>query len=287
MGVERRMKRTWVALLCACLVAACTPDGAPAERRAIREQHGPRVAALVLETIARHRKGLAYGADRIAAGFVRVTGVQQEVEMRQVLKLLRSPKRGVPELVISPMSFMAVVGKDGVCIARDIDQDKMKGLNLAKLFPSVASALAGTASAAVSEFPSTEPGGKPSVTYVMAAPAHYRGEVVGSLVIGIPLWRLQQQITKQLQMELAGKNPVVIWAYVYRGDELFSHGTPDTLDKLVPDGAARRAGLATSPGGFTGALQQLGFWYGYGVRPLRVLGPDLGVVLFRMRQDTE
>jgi hypothetical protein len=50
----------------------------------------------------------------------------------------------------------------------------------------------------------------------------------------------------------------------------------------VPDGKARAAGLAKSPGGFIGELQQYGFWYGYGVRPLRALGPDIGTVIMRM-----
>ena len=50
----------------------------------------------------------------------------------------------------------------------------------------------------------------------------------------------------------------------------------------MPSGSVRSAGLAKSPGGFTGAVDQYSFWYGYGVRPLRVLGPDLGVVIFRM-----
>ena len=46
--------------------------------------------------------------------------------------------------------------------------------------------------------------------------------------------------------------------------------------------AARKAGLRASPGGFTGELQQFGYWYGWGVRPLRVLGDDVGAVIFRM-----
>jgi hypothetical protein len=243
------------------------------------------VQALVLDTLERHAAGLAHGADRIGAGFVKVSGVQQETDMRQVMKLLRSPKKGIPELVISPMSFLGVVGSDGKCIARDLEPDKMKGMDLGKLFPSVRAALGGTAGFEVGEFASTEPGGKPSVSIVMAAPAHYQGQVVGALVLGIPLWRLQQQLTKQLQMELAGKERIVVWVYVYQNDELHRHGTPPDLDKLVPDGNARRAGLAKSPGGFTGEVQQYGFWYGYGVRPLRVLGPDTGVVIFRMEAE--
>jgi hypothetical protein len=274
----------WVGAVCvlSVMASACGADGAPEARRLIRSDQAPRVAAVVIDLLSRHRSGLHQAADRIAAGFVRVTGAQQETEMRQVLKLIRSPKRGVPELVISPMSFLAVVGKDGLCIARDSEPDGMKGMDLGKQFPVVAEALQGKEGLSIGEFASTEKGGKPSVTFIMAAPAHYHGEVVGALVLGIPLWRLQQVLTKQLQMELAGKERVVVWVYVYRGNELYHHGTPPDLDKLVPDGAARKAGLAKSPGGFTGDVAQYGFWYGYGVRPLRALGPDLGVVIFRM-----
>jgi hypothetical protein len=281
-----RMRRA--SLLGLVLIAsACGADGAPNARAHIHNEHSPRVQALVLETLQRHTAGLAHGADRIAAGFVRVEGDQQETDMRQVLKLIRSPKKGIPELVISPMSFLAVVGPDGKAIARDgeAESDKMKGMDLGKLFPSVKNALNGTAGMEVGEFASTEKGGEPSVSIVMAAPAHYQGKVVGALVLGIPLWRLQQQLSKQLQMELAGKDRVVVWVYVYKGDKLHMHGTPPDLDKLVPDGNARKAGLAKSPGGFTGEVAQYGFWYGYGVRPLRVLGPDIGVVIFRMEAD--
>ncbi len=50
---------------------------------------------------------------------------------------------------------------------------------------------------------------------------------------------------------------------------------------MVPDAAARRAGLTTSAGGFTGDFMQFGRWYAYGVLPVRTLGPELGVVIFR------
>src|SRR5262249_635682 len=153
---------------------------------------------------------------------------------------------------ISPMSFLAVVGLDGKVIARDgeAENDKMKGMDLAKLFPTVANALTGDSTGTeVGQFASLEKGGEPSVSIVMASPAHYQAKIVGALVLGIPLWRLQQQLSKQLQMELAGKDRVVVWVYVYQGDKLHMHGTPPDLDKLVPDGNARRAGLAKSPGG--------------------------------------
>lgn len=267
------------------LSVGCGKDGAPNARAMIKNEHAPRVEKFVLDLMTRHTAGLTHAADRIGAGFVKAEPAQLEQEMRQVLKLIRSPKRGVPELVISPMSFIAVVGKDGKAIARDIDpdKDKMKGMDLAKLFPVVADALKGKAGTSMGEFESEDPD-KPSVTIMMAAPAHYKGEVVGALVLGIPLWRLQQVITKQLQMEIGGKQSVVLWVYVYRGAELHHHGTPPDLAKLLPDDATRKAGYAKSPGGFTGEVQQYAYWYGYGVRPLRVFGPDIGVIIVRMEQ---
>lgn len=285
--VTRVTRVTWVTCLLPVLwlCGACGKDGAPNARAKIVSEHAPRVEKFVLELMERHNAGITHAADRIGAGFVKADPAQLENEMRQVLKLIRSPKRGVPELVISPMSFIAVVGKDGKCIARDIDpdKDKMKGMDLAKDFPVVADALKGKAGSSMGEFKSEDPD-KPSVTIMMAAPAHYKGEVVGALVLGIPLWRLQQVITKQLQMEIGGKQSVVLWVYVYRGAELHHHGTPPDLDKLIPDDAARKAGYAKSPGGFTGEVQQYAYWYGYGVRPLRIFGPDIGVIIVRMEQ---
>lgn len=274
-----------IALLVAVcqLCAACTGQDASAARKHIRTEHGPRLAKLVIDDLVDHTKGLSYAADRISAGFVKVQGEQQEREVRQVLKLLRSPKHGVRELIISPLSFIAAVDKSGVVIARDADDDKMKGMKLAEMFPSVRAALAGKAGYEIGEFASLKEGGEPSVTIMMAAPARYHGEVVGALALGIPLWRLQQQMSKQLQMEEGGKKPgTVIWAYVYRGDTLYHHGTPTSLDEIVPNGAARSAGLKRSPGGFTGQAAQFGYVYGYGVRPIRVLGDDMGVVVMRM-----
>jgi hypothetical protein len=280
------MARFWVVAafaVVACGLLGCADKGAPEARTKIRTAHAARVASILREDIERHETGLQRAADRIAAGFVKVQGEQQEREVRQVLKLLRSPKKGIQELVISPLSFIAAVNKDGVVVARDAEPDAMKGMNLGKLFPSVQKALAGSATIEINQFESLNKGGKPSVTILMAAPAHYDGQVVGALVLGIPLWRLQQRLSKQLQMEEAGKKAgVVIWVYIYRGDELFHHGTPRDLDQLVPDAKTRKAGLAKSPGGFTGEAQQYGYWYGYGVKPLPLLAPDGGAIVFRM-----
>jgi hypothetical protein len=63
---------------------------------------------------------------------------------------------------------------------------------------------------------------------------------------------------------------------------LHHHGTPQSLEEILPDPATRKAGLDRSPGGFTGEVAQYSFWYGYGVRPLPVLGEDIGAIILRM-----
>jgi hypothetical protein len=270
-------------LLLLAVVSACRGESATLMRTKVRFEHAPRVARLVDEDMRRHTLGLRLAADRIAPGFVKVQGEQREREMRVAFKRVRSAKKGVPELVISPMSFMAAVGTDGEVIARDSDPDPMKGMNLARRFEVVRTALEGIEATQIGQFENLEKNAKPSVTIVMAAPARYRGHVVGALVLGIPLWRLQQRLSKQLQMEeAASKQEVVIWVYLYRGAELFHHGTPRDLDSVVPSPEVRQKGLRSSPGGFTGEVSQFGFDYGYGVRPLRILGPDIGAVIFRM-----
>jgi len=270
-------------LLCALWSVGCEQDGSLHARKVVREQHGPEVAKMLLKDLQSHRVGLRRAAALLAPGFVRATGTEQEVGMRKAMKIARGTKKGISELVISPMSFLAVIDRNGVVIARDLEPDAMKGMNLAKQFPSVAHALAGREDYEVGEFENPKDPKNPSVSIVMAAPARYQGEVVGAVVLGIPLWRMAQRMSRQLQMEYLGDNgPAVLWVYLYRGDKLHHHGTSPGLDELVPDAKARAAGLAKSSGGYTGGVSQHSAWYGYGVRPLRVLGPDTGAVIFRM-----
>lgn len=282
-----RLRTRWARALFAVALFAplggCDDDGGRRAQQLVLKDYAPRVAAIVREDLARHRVGLARAADRIAVGFAKADPERIAPEMRQAFKIIRNPKRGIRELVISPMSFMAAVGPDGKVIARNADDDQMRGMDLAERFEPVRKALAGELAYGIGEFENPKDKDNPSVTIVMAAPAHYQGKVVGALVIGIPLWRLSQRLSKQLQMEAAGKEAgAVLWVYLYRGDKLHHFGTPKDLEELVPDAAARRAGFAKSPGGFTGKVQQYGFWYGYGVRPLPSLGPDVGAIIIRM-----
>jgi len=278
-----RLATGWLVVVLAALALGGCGEGPAPLRRTIREVHMPSLAKALNEDIARHLTGVQRAADRLAPGFGVPDPAVRERQVRIALKKLRVPPRGVMELVASPMSFMAAVDATGVVVARDAEPDQMKGMNLAQRFPIVRRALAGSSGYALAEFASLERGGEPSVTVLFAAPSRAQGRVVGAVVIGIPLWRLQQRMTKQLQVNTAGEPGTIVWAYIYRGDKVFHHGTPPDLDRVVPNLAARRAGLASSPGGYTGELMQFDVWYGYGVMPLPRIAPDVGLVVYLAR----
>ena len=273
-----------LALSAAFVVGACGGGGAENARRRVRRDHMPAIAKIIREDIARQTKGMDRAAERLAPGFEVPPPDVRERQVRVALKRLQEPPRGVTELIVSPMSFLAAVTPDGRVLARDADPDPMRGMNLAAQFPVVRAALAGSAGYQIGMFRSLERGGEPSVTLVFAAPSRRQGRVVGAVVSGIPLWRLEQRLSRQLQADNADEtgSGVILWSYVYKGPHLYHQaGAHPDLDQIVPNDRARRAGLARSPGGFTGEVHQYSRWYGYGVVPIKRLGPDVGVIIFR------
>ncbi|MFT3922517.1 MAG: hypothetical protein QM778_08285 [Myxococcales bacterium] len=264
-------------------LAACGPDGAPNARKVIRETHAAEVKGLVVDDIQDHLVGVKAAGVRIAPGFAVEDPKLRETQMRTALRLLTKPPRGIPQLVASARTFTAAVDANGVVLATDAkgERDRMTGVNLGQVFELVRKALAGSTGYAVDTFPAIEEGGEGSVSLLFAAPSIKDDKVVGAVLTGIPLWRLSQRLTKQLQLDHVSEKGAILWVYVYQADKLHHFGTPPDLDTMVPDGAARKSGLAKSPGGYTGDFMQFGRWYAFGVLPVKVLGPDLGVVIFR------
>jgi len=267
-------------------LVACGPSDAGPARRTIREVHAAEVKRMLREDVARHLEGVARAAERLAPGFTAELPDEatRERQIRYALRKLREPPRGVRQLIASPMTFLAALEPDGKVFARDVTPDPMKGLQLGALFPSVRTALTeGRPAFVLGEFPRTATG-DPSPSIVFAAPSRASddGRIVGGAALGIPLWRLEQRISRQLQLDHASEQGVVLWSYVYRGDDLISQQAahPD-LDTIAPDAQTRRAGLARSPGGFTLEREQYGRWYAFGVLPIPMLGEDVGVVIVR------
>lgn len=272
----------WV-WLWALAAAGCGGDEPIPARKTIVETHASEVKRIVRDDIARHLKGIQRAGDKLARGFGVEDLAQRESQMRTALHLVGKPPRGIPELIASARTFLAVVGSDGKVFAIDAkkEKDRMSGFDAGQAFGVVARALKGEAGYALERFPALEEGQEGSASLVFAAPARLKGEVVGAAMTGIPLWKLSQRLTRQLQLDHVGEGGAILWVYLYTGNELHHFGTPPDLDTVVPDGAARKAGLAKSPGGFTGQLMQFGRWYAYGVLPLPRLGSDAGAVIFR------
>jgi hypothetical protein len=277
--------RSWPLILCLLVpLLACGPDGAPHARQVARTTHADEVKKLVVEDIARHLRGVQAAAQRLVPGFAVPDPNTRESQLRTALRLLTKPPRGIPELVASARTFTAAVAADGLVLATDAkdENDRMTGVNLREPFPVLRGALEGTTGFGIHQFPSNKKGVEGSISLLFAAPARSKDDqIVGAVLTGIPLWRLAQRLTKQIQLDHVSERGAILWVYLYRGDKLHHFGTPPDLDKMVPDAAARKAGLARSPGGFTGEVIQFGRWYAYGVLPLRILGPDIGAIIFR------
>jgi hypothetical protein len=282
--------------LASVLLGACD-DSAHHACEVLVQRHAPRVRELVDDDLGRAMTGVSQAADLVAPGFGVEDPARREHELRWAIQhRIREPPRGIPELMISPISFVAAVDLEGHVVCRDIEPDPMRGLDVGALFPHVHAALTeGVASYRLVEFqpgaPTPPPEGatdvdagpapSASVTVVYAAPARVNGQIVGAIIAGTPLWSTARRLTRQIQAEGETTAGAIFWVYLYRGDELFHSGTPSTLDEIVPNGAARAAGFEHSPGGFCGEENQFGRWYCYGVIHLPQLGDDVGAVIYR------
>jgi hypothetical protein len=273
--------RSILFVLVVSALSGCGEDASHA-RRQIREVHVPEVKAILAEDRARHRRGVRTAAERLAPGFAIEAPADRESQLRTAMRYIQQPPRGVPELIASPMTFMAAVGIDGIVIARDVREaadDRMKGEDFAARYPVVRTALeAGQPGYALGEFPAES--GPPSFSMLFVAPARRAGEVVGAVVIGIPLRSMAARLGRQLALDHP-ETDLQFWVYATVGDTMHYTGTPELLDPLVPEGAARRAGLERSPGGYTGEVELFDRPFGYGVLPTPSLGPDVGFVIFR------
>ena len=261
-------------------LAACEDDAAVKQtEERIRTVDLARVEELIEQDLEKHRAGVVKAASRLKPGFNVSDPAQRESQMRVALRILQQPKRGIDEFVASPMSFLAVLDVDGVVIARDRSPDRMKGQDYKERFSVVQEALGGSTATGLGEFFAEDPSEPSSWSILFAAPAVEGSRVVGIVLAGIPLSRLAQRLSRQLRVEQAQGDPV--WVYLYKGDRVFHWDTPPLIDELVPSAERRAKVLAASPSGYTDKVRLQGELEAYGVFPIRLLGPDVGTVIFR------
>ncbi len=271
----------WGILLLSMAVLAGCENTAAVERTEtqIREVDVPRVEALVEQDLAQHQAGVAKAAQKLAPGFAVTDPAARESQVRSALRILQQPKKGIDEFVASPMSFLAAIGVDGLVIARDREPDRMKGQDFKTRFDVVREALGGTTATGLGEFYAKDPNAPSSWSILFAAPSVRDDRVVGAVLAGIPLSRLAQRLSRQFRVEQKEGAPV--WVYAYKGKRLFHWDTPPEIDALVRDPIARAKALAASPTGYTAKVRLQGELQVYGVFPLELLGPDVGMIIFR------
>ncbi|MCA9580476.1 MAG: hypothetical protein KC416_01700 [Myxococcales bacterium] len=275
--------RPLLLLLGSSIFLACG-SGAPEARKTIQEKDVPWAQASLHDDISRHVRGTATAAERLKRGFLVEDPAVREEQLRVGLRYVQEPPRGIPEFIASPMSFLAAIGPDGKVICRDTkaaDDDKLRGLDFAEMFPVVQRALdKGMVGHALGTFES--PGeGEDAHSMLFVHPVMDQEKTVGAVVTGIPLWRWAQRLTNQGMVEQAETKGLVFWVLAYHGDQLIVPKAGVEEAAVLHDGAARREDLAKSPGGFTGEVQQYGRWFGYGVLPVPTLGSDVGLVIVR------
>jgi hypothetical protein len=260
--------------------AGCEDDAAVkrAEER-VRTVDLARIETLIQQDLENHQAGVVKAADKLTPGFAVSDPTVRESQMRAALRILQQPKKGIDEFVASPMSFLAALDVDGVVIARDRSPDRMKGQDYKSRFEVVQQGLEGSAATGLGEFFAEDPDAPSSWSILFAAPAIRKGRVVGVVLAGIPLSRLAQRLSRQLRVEQEQGDPV--WVYLYKGDRLFHWDTPPQVDALVPGAEQRAKVLAASPSGYTDKVRLQGELEVYGVFPIRLLGSDLGTVIFR------
>lgn len=259
-------------------------DGTQQAQHDIVHSDAPRVQSIVREDIERGVRGVEQAASKLQRGFLLPDPARRQRDMRTALHLLRQPPRGIPELMISPISFLAALDANGIVICRDQEPDPMAEFDAGREFDLVRAALTeGRSGYALDEFPAILPDQPGSQTVLYVAPSRREGRIVGAVLSGTPLWRTAQRLGRQLQLEHADEiaQGLILWVYLFRGAELHHHGTPSDLTTILPDHAARTARLAASPGGYTGVLMQYGRAYAYGVIPLPRIGPDVGAIIVR------
>ena len=263
---------------------ACGPSGAPEAQRTLLREQVPRIKEVIQQDRQRHWQGVQEAARRLRRGFLVEDRDIRERQMRRVLVQIQEPPRGIGAFIVSPMTFLAAIDRDGIVIARDSDEDYMKDQDFEERYPVVRAALQGEVGMQLGEFAALEEGAPPSYSIMFAAPARYQGEITGAVVAGIPLWREAQRLSRQLRVDAATQvhEGLALWVYLYKGDRVFySPEAPPELLEYLPDEAARNAGLQRSPGGFTGEFHFYRRWYGYAVIPIPTLGEDIGMIALR------
>ena len=257
--------------------AGCDKSATSAEH-SIKKKHIKEVRRIFKRDLISHEQGVKKIAERLAEFYATPMPERGALLTKRLARIRRRP-HGVSELFASPLSFIVATDEKGVVLARYGATASIVSTNLAQGLPPLQKTLhEGTPQQAIVQWTASA---KPSVLWTFSAPIKRNDKMVGAAVLGIPLWRLDQQINHQLRINYSKQQNLILWVYLYYGAELHRFGTPPDLELMVPKAGEREKRLRKAPLGYTGQVMQYGRWYAYGVFPLSEFDKKLGVVIFR------
>ncbi len=274
--------RIWFFAVFLTLAAGCDdpPSKAPA---LVRNVHAEEAVDTIHDDIDFLMTGTCAAAKKMGQG---LDVNAPEKELRAALRILRAPPpRGLSELAGAAISFLAVLDANGVVLARDMkdeERDLMQGQNYAARYDVVGDALKEvTNKHALVEFPALEDEADSSWSYVFVCPIVRDGELIGAAMSGIPLQRWANRLRRKGLLDHVDEPGLQYAVFFYRGEREFHPKEGAAVIVGLPEAAKRKAGLAKSPGGFTGEFTLASEHYAYGVLPIPSLGRDTGVMIVR------
>lgn len=269
------------ALVVAFALPACTDKSKAYAVHA--GQEAQKLAALSDKDCAEVERGLPEGAKLLAPLFAK--GQDPRQDLPGVRAALKKVRRDVIDLNVAKSTFFALADDHGVAIRNDLDTDVMAGQNLFTIFPDLAKAKSGYATA-TGAFPSAAAAPEPDKDWIAAVPVTKDdGSVGGYFVTGWTYRYFARHLSDAVKSDLVdaahaagteGKLPVYYIAVFDKSGVYTAPLTPDVNRKALVDldlVGKTASGPYQAPMTITDR--------GFGVGAIRVpkLGADTGVVI--------
>lgn len=286
-GVASAQRRTWLGFMCQVLLGCCLPvvaagckdQGKLSAERA--QAHAQFLLKAAKEDVAELKRGMPKGVEHLKPAFS-----DGAPDSQSAASALETARNKVQDLRVAKSTFFALVGKDGVVIRNDQDQDLMAGKNMFAAYPALKQVLQGkTVETRGSMKEAAGVRGKSDAQWLFGVPIEVDGDVVGAYVSGWSwsayAYRLETSLRSDVlsSTEEGGKVPLL---YVYVLADGKAYGAPISPivngEAIVNQKPLEQASEAQP---FSTPLEIEGRQFGLAVVPLKAVGPKVGIAVLR------
>ncbi len=217
------------------LVFGCTSE--TKKSAALAKDSVQSLLGVTKEDVREVRSGLPLGAAEIA----KLLPAEGEIDPQTAREALEKARSKVQDLRIAKSTFFALVGRDGVVIRDDQQQDRLAGKSIFEAFPGISMATVGYVETRGSLPEAAEVRGKPDAEWIAATGVGPKGAVRALYVTGWSwsayAYRLENAVRSAARSAAAnpGKEPL-LYAFVLVGDDVYSAPvSPEVNVKAVHD----------------------------------------------------